>query len=448
MKKIAVPLVLVLLAALPAAAQARGALDPSFGAGGRVVRVSPTRAISGPTQVVQSPDGTVYALYRGLLMAFQSNGETDPSFGTDGVVPLLDRIHFGYGPRLAIDSQGRLVVAGPVNVHDYGYVTPVIAEQLLAVTRLLPDGSPDPGFNGGEVLFTDLGLPEASPPPGAPASVRGGFSLTPTMVDIDASDRILIAGNRIAAYDANKNGLIPYSEAIVARLDSGGGIDRSYAGGGVARGFAQYPLSASAAAPDGSAYVSYRVPVKGGTTVARIVRLSPNGFPGRGFGGAAGVEVTAAGEVEMTTDGRGRPTIVDPHMTRKGLTATVTRFRLDGRPATAFGRDGWRNVGFPHAKTLLVGIAGDRSGGVFLATTVNASGGTVKRFALAHLNRRGSIDRRFGRPATGFGAGTKASLTSLSVDRLGRPLLGGDIVSPQLPGHLGLAMARYLAPRP
>src|SRR6476646_33634 len=151
MKKIAVPLVLVLLAALPAAAQARGALDPSFGAGGRVVRVSPTRAISGPTQVVQRPDGTVYALYRGLLMAFQSNGETDPSFGTDGVVPLLDRIHFGYGSRLAIDSQGRSVVAGPVNVHDYGYVTPVTADKLLAVTRLLPDGSPDPGFNGGEV---------------------------------------------------------------------------------------------------------------------------------------------------------------------------------------------------------------------------------------------------------------------------------------------------------
>jgi uncharacterized delta-60 repeat protein len=444
MKKIAVSLVLVLLAALPAGAQARGSLDPSFGDGGRVVRESPTQAISGPTQVVQGPDGTVYALYRGLLMAFQPNGETDTSFGTDGVVPLLDRIHFGYSPRLAVDSEGRLVVAGPVNVHDYGYVTPVIAEQLLAVTRLLPDGSPDPTFNGGEVLFTGLGLAEATPPPGAPAYVRGGFSLTPTGVAVDDSDRILIAGNRIAAYDANKNGLIPYSEAIVARLDSGGGIDRSYGGEGVALGFSRYPLSESAAAPNGSLYVAYRVPVRGGTTIAKIVRLSPNGFPAKGFGGTAGVKVTAAGEVEMTVDGRGRPTIVDPHLTRHGLTATVSRFRLDGRPATTFGRDGWLNVDFARAKAPLVGIAADRSGGVFLATTVNASGGSVKRFALAHLTRRGSIDRRFGRLATGFGAGTKASLTSLSVDGRGKPLLAGDIISPLLPGHLGLAMARYL----
>lgn len=452
MKKIAVSLVLalVLLAAitvLPAAAQARGALDPSFGDGGRVVREAPSRQIFGPTQVGQSPSGTIYALYRGSLLAFEPNGSTDLSFGTGGVVPLLDRIPFGYGARLAVDSQGRLIVAGSVDVKDYGYVTPVIAEQVLAVTRLLPDGSPDPSFNGGEVLVTDLDLPEAVPPPGAPAFVRGGFSLTVAGLAVDDSDRIVVTGNRVSAYNGNKNGLIASTEGVVARVDTGGGIDRSYAVDGVARGFAPYVVSGSAPAPDGSLYVLYRIPGKGGISIARIVRLSPNGFLASGFGGTDWPKVTGAGEVEMTTDGKGRLTIVDSKRVRHDLEATVTRFRLDGRPATAFGRSGRLRVSFQRTDTLDVAIAGDRrSGGVFLATTTLAPGGAVKRFTLVHVTRHGNIDHRFGRLATGFGARTKASAASLSVDGRGRPLVAGDLVSPLLPGRLGLAMARYRAP--
>jgi hypothetical protein len=439
MEKMPLFLVLVLLAALPASASARGSLDPSFGDGGRVVRETPSRQIFGPTQVRQSPSGTIYTLYRGSLLAFAPDGSTDLSFGTGGVVPLLDRIPFGYGARLAVDSQGRLIVAGSVSVKDYGYVTPVIAEQVLAVTRLLPDGSPDPSFNGGDVLITDLGLPEAAPPPGAPAYVRGGFSLGVAGLAVDDRDRIVIAGNRVSSYEGNKNGLIPATEGIAARFDSGGGIDRTYATDGVARGFAPQEVSGSAAAPDGSLYVLYRVPGHAGAS--RIVRLTPNGFPARSFGGASGLQVRSTGELGMTTDGKGRLTIVDPGLGRPRL-ATVTRFRLDGRPTAAFGRGGSLGVSFPRANAFTVAIAGDRSGGAFLATSVMSPGGGVKRFALVHLTRQGSIDGRF---ATGFGASTKATVASLSVDGRGRPLVAGDIISPLLPGRLGLAMARYRA---
>jgi hypothetical protein len=443
MKKIPVFLVLALLAtvaALPAAAQARGALDPSFGDGGRMVRETPSRLIFGPTQVGQSPSGTIYTLYRGSLLAFEPEGSTDQSFGTGGVVPLLDRIPLQYGTRLTVDSQGRLIVAGSVNVKDYDYATPVIAEHVLAVTRLLPDGSPDPTFNGGEVVLTDLGLPEAVPPPGAPAYVRGGFSLSVVGVAVDDSDRIVVTGNRVSAYDGNKNGLIPSIEGVVARLDSSGGLDRTYATGGVGRGFAPQAISGSAAAPNGSLYILYRVPARAG--VSRIVRLTPNGFPARSFGGTSGVQIRSIGEVEMTTDGKGRLTIVDPGQAAgSGLLATVTRFRLDGRPAAAFGMGGHLSVRFPRAKAFTMAIAGDRSGGAFLAASVMSRSGGVKRFALVHLTRKGSIDGRF---ATGFGADTKASVASLSVDRLGRPLVAGDLNSPLLPGRLGLAMARYL----
>jgi len=443
MRKLGVFLILVLAAVFPATVQARGSLDPTFGAGGRVARETPSRTIFGPTQVRTGPSGKIYALYRGSLLAFEPDGSADLSFGTGGVVPLLERIPFGYGARLAVDSYGRLIVAGSLKVEESPYSTPVVASQLLAVTRLLPDGSPDPSFNGGEELVTDLGLPEAVPPPGVPAYVRGGFFLSVAGIAVDDSDRIVIAGDRASAYYANKFGFIPMSEGIAARLDSGGAIDRTYGADGVARGFAPQGVSGSAAAPNGSLYISYRLP--GGVGASRIVHLTPNGFPARRFGGTSGVRVKTFGEVEMATDGKGRLTIVDASRAAPGIEATVTRFRLDGRPAAAFGRGGRLNVGFPRANALSsVAIAEDRSGGAFLATTVTAPGGAVERFGLAHVTRHGNVDRRFGRFATGFGANTRASAASLSVDERGRPLVAGGLNSPLLPGRLGLAMARYL----
>jgi hypothetical protein len=186
MKKILAFLVLALVAVLPTSAQARGTLDPSFGEGGRVVRELPSGQFLAPTRVLQGPDGTVYALCRDLLMAFRPNGQTDLSFGTEGIVPL-DRIPLEFGTQLAIDSQGRLIVAGSTKVHEYGYANPVVEDQLLAVTRLLPDGAPDPAFNGGKVLVTDLGLPvtrlaadgsQDRPPPAPPP--RAGDRPLPT----------------------------------------------------------------------------------------------------------------------------------------------------------------------------------------------------------------------------------------------------------------------------
>jgi uncharacterized delta-60 repeat protein len=451
MKKIAVFLVLAVLAtvaALPAAAQARGALDPSFGDGGRIVRETPSKTIF-TTQVEQSPSGTIYALYRGTLMAFEPDGSTDLSFGTEGIVPLLERIPYEYGARLVIDSQGRLVVAGGVKVKEHGYATPVAEDRLLAVTRLLPDGSPDPSFNGGKVLFTDLGLPEAETPPNAPASFRGGVSLQVAAVAVDRSGRILVTANRVARYTTSKFGLIGQTEGLVARLAPDGSQDRSYAADGVARGFAPLGAARSALSPDGSLYVLSLLSTGREGAIGGVVRLSPRGFLSLGFGENGEVRVDYDEESELSTDGRGRLTLAGSALTPSGLQVTVTRYRRDGRPATGFGNRGRLRVLFAHTGAFSVAMAADKRGGAFLATTSilpQRPGNRAKGFALAHVTRRGKLDRRFGRIRTGFGANSKVTMASLSVDRQGRPLLVGDVISPLLPGRLGLAMARYRAP--
>ncbi|HEU4598355.1 MAG TPA: hypothetical protein VFS26_01285, partial [Solirubrobacterales bacterium] len=96
-------------------------------------------------------------------------------------------------------------------------------------------------------------------------------------------------------------------------------------------------------------------------------------------------------------------------------------------------------------------VASDRHGGLFLAAewarrkseTSRAKGG----FLIAHLTAGGELDRDFGRIETGFGRNTKAMLSSLWVDRRGRPLVAGLIESPLLAGRWGVAITRYRVPR-
>ncbi len=148
---------------------ADGSLDTSFGTGsGRVYA---------PFENVASQGGS-YALAfvnNGILLAggFQNGGPTafgfpfdtavarykyseismepDPSFGIDGhlllnVSPLdVWNVNFAdYANALAVDSEGRLILAG---VGSHGTGLGVSAD--MAITRLMPDGSLDPSFGAG-----------------------------------------------------------------------------------------------------------------------------------------------------------------------------------------------------------------------------------------------------------------------------------------------------------
>src|SRR5262245_31775158 len=96
-----------------------GMLDPTFGVGGRVT--TPANGILSSTAVdslgriivggyVQNGASEDFAVAR-----YSTAGTLDTSFGTTGVVA----IDFGYNDRavaVAIDSQGRIVVAGNMDL--------------------------------------------------------------------------------------------------------------------------------------------------------------------------------------------------------------------------------------------------------------------------------------------------------------------------------------------
>jgi uncharacterized delta-60 repeat protein len=156
---------------------AGGALDPTFGTGGKVITPMGTSsndqidslALDAQGRIVVSGYTSSGATNTGLALArYTDTGDLDSSFGTGGkVLPPL-ATEDDEGTSLAIDPQGRIVVgghSGPFPSRDF------------AIWRFDANGNPDTSFNGGRAV-TSIGV----------------NTDTASAVAIDGQGRILEAG--------------------------------------------------------------------------------------------------------------------------------------------------------------------------------------------------------------------------------------------------------------
>src|SRR4051812_34461050 len=127
---------------------ADGSLDGSFGSGGLVAvdlgSFEDPRAIAlqrdGKIVVAGETDCETARCFAALRL--NPDGSPDGSFRSGGVVTVPFYLHAAWANDVAIDKQGRIVMAGERlrggDAQDSGTV---------CVIRLLPDGRPDPGFS-------------------------------------------------------------------------------------------------------------------------------------------------------------------------------------------------------------------------------------------------------------------------------------------------------------
>jgi uncharacterized delta-60 repeat protein len=121
---------------------ANGALAATFGTGGKVLAPC-SSGPCGASGVVLQPDGRIVAVGwfpggGGTLMRFLADGTLDASFGTAGVASIPAGWQFE--PRtIALRDDGRIVLGGSSFASGTGD---------LAAARLLAEGSPDPSFSG------------------------------------------------------------------------------------------------------------------------------------------------------------------------------------------------------------------------------------------------------------------------------------------------------------
>jgi len=202
----------LLVAAVPAASAAPGTLDVSFGVGGGL-RTNFGGTYDWAFATAIQPDGRILAAgvsdakgtYDFALARYTSTHDLDPSFGHNGVV-LTDFGHsYDWAYALALQPDGRIVVAG---------VSDVSGSKDFALARYNPDGTPDFGF--GKNGRTTLGLRSLT------TDIIHGIVIQP-------DGKIVAAG---VTYEDVVT-LRPHGDFMVARFQPDGRPDLSFGVGGV-----------------------------------------------------------------------------------------------------------------------------------------------------------------------------------------------------------------------
>jgi len=149
--------VLVAAVAVPAAAAVPGELDPRFGVGGTAMTEFPS-SYSGARAVAVQADGRVVAagfahtdnsiLQDVALVRYDPSGVLDPTFGDGGRVRTDFGGRFDDALAVAVQSDGRIVVAGS---SSDGTGT------VMAVARYTRDGRLDGSFDGDGMALVDFG---------------------------------------------------------------------------------------------------------------------------------------------------------------------------------------------------------------------------------------------------------------------------------------------------
>ncbi|HET8954490.1 MAG TPA: hypothetical protein VFN18_02400 [Solirubrobacterales bacterium] len=465
-KKIAVFLVLVLLAALPGAASAAGSLDPGFGQHGKLqvrlpvgeLEVSYTgKPRAARMAMAALPGGGLAAAGGSFVIERDRQGAALDRFGGDGKIriPAPSGSKFELAA-LAVDSQTRVLVAGTLADLGSG-VAGGTGGRVAIVYRFLPDGRPDGSFGAGGSVSGSFG----QQPPATPSGVvypEPAVGLTSMAVTPD--DGIVLAGYASAQVIGCSAGA-PFgatSSSFFARLDSGGAPVAGFGKGGVVsegqieRAASLVLSPAGRIAFDGASggYCGFRGPAESG----KLVALLADGRFDPGFGESGGLPhpkfeaVTA-----LSFDPSGRLLVLgrlsDTAPLEGGIADPawrVKRLLPNGQPDLTFGHGGTASPKLP-PRAILEGLAIDGRGRIALAGyDIRGGDGAPRRFLLTRLSPAGKREPNFGRrglEAIGFPKKQAAAL-AVSAAR-GGLLVGGILGDPRFLDIEGLAFARYLS---
>ena len=191
------------------------------------------------------------------VIRFTSNGQIDTGFGDDGVVLIYLSLEGTVATDVAIQPDGKIVVAG--EIEGYADEVGVGTYDHVGVARLEPDGSLDPGF-GDDGIFV----------------IEDDTRYDDRHVDavlIQPDGRILVVGHD------NSDDLDHYT-ALLIRLTADGELDGSFGDGGMATPVDTFGGLEALMLPDGRFVVSGQAADRGGA----LFRFEVDGTLDASFG--------------------------------------------------------------------------------------------------------------------------------------------------------------------
>jgi uncharacterized delta-60 repeat protein len=404
---------------------AAGDLDSLF-AGGRIVRDLFGGNDVGFAVTLQS-DGKLLIAGRAqsggttgndfALLRLNDDGSADTSFGAGGVVLTDMGSPADSACAVAVQSNGKIVVAGETR--------PTGLSIDFALIRYNADGSLDTTFGAGGKVVTDI---------------SGGTDQARAL-SIMADGRIVVAGMGSVAGT---------SRFAVARYTSAGQLDTSFDTDGKAT--SQYaPGSATAQSivvlSDGSIIAAGSV-YNFSTDAADFaaVKYQSNGSLDAGFGAGGWAILDMGGNNDSAqsllrqSDGK---LVLAGYNQDSGSGASdfaLVRLNANGSLDASFGTGGRVVTDFGGDIDQAMAAALQSNGQIVVAGLATVDG--VTSFGLARYNAGGSLDSNFAGGKVTVPVGLSDVANSMAIDSLGRIVLAGFTMNDQ--GGLDVAAARLI----
>jgi uncharacterized delta-60 repeat protein len=264
-----------------------GARDPSFDGDGKLLIDVTPRADAARSLVIQPDGNIVVAGYAGstwAVLRLTTDGLLDDGFGGDGLVRPSFTGERDAAAAVALDSSGRVVVAGTAGMDPNGF-----GNSDLAVARYLDDGTLDDTFEGDGKWLREI-------------SSGGDVAYG---VAIQSDQKILVVGTTGIGIVSD-----PDWDAVILRLDELGVLDPTFSDDGI-RG---YNVTNRPDVATGVAIQSDGMIVQVGTSIrsccsrAWLVRYKANGNIDQTFGNGRVLtdpaDASSGQDVALLPDGR------------------------------------------------------------------------------------------------------------------------------------------------
>jgi uncharacterized delta-60 repeat protein len=430
-----VPILFALLVGSAAAESSAAGLDPSFGNVGRITVAVPAAGRYESLRVrglALSPDGRTYVLDNSLLLAFEADGKPAAGFGVGGRVRVEPAGAEG-AKGLAVDSQGRVLVTGSVELGDQkrdGHrvrYTPVYAAYVI---RYLPDGNRDVTFGDDGEVQTAFGLPR----PKTGHGVRyERASATATSIVVDSQDRPIIGGGFATDYEGGCSVDFADHDPFIGRLTVSGAPDATFGRKGYALIGGLGTVSALARTPEGgAATLSFGVScgARSEEEPSRFSAFTESGEPAPDLDPDR-PEFFAEGGMAIDPQGRILAVRIPPPAAEGGR--ALVRLLPDGDPDPSFGKDG--GVMLKGGLAEMGAFAADAESRPILAPFAH-------RIELRRLGADGAPDPAFGPGGRLFAEGGPAQ--EVELDGLGRIYTASIVAGKKLKTGFGVQVARFI----
>ncbi|HZR80257.1 MAG TPA: hypothetical protein VFD92_04090 [Candidatus Binatia bacterium] len=380
-----------------------GTLDPSFGGTG-IVTVPVGHLDDFAFALALQPDGRIVAAGSSaasdddfLALRLRADGTLDPSFAAGGVRTFDLAGGFERARAVALDGDGRIVLAG---------FSRVTSGEDFAVARLLADGTPDATFGTGGVVITSI----------------GPFDDRAAGVVVQPDGRIIAAGYTKST--ANR-------DVALVRYESDGRLDATFGAGGIA-------IAAIGSGNDEAAAVELdaagRIVIGGysalgGQYALAVARFDATGAldPSFGDGGSTRVRFSTGDAFgnALALDDEGRIVVAGRARIDGNFQIALARFDGGGALDAAFGDGGIVTTAFgTSSEGRAVALSPD--GRIAVAGVARSGGQDVA--ALARYRVDGTLDPHFAGSVIAFpfgGTADRANAVAIQAD--GAIVVAGSI---------------------